>query len=244
MTRNSIVHHAAVLGILVLASTGAALAEVSIRADRDGAYLGTNLIVGSPTSTDSIWSPRRIRAKSAQVAQVLNPEGARLGDLWPAVGEPSASPRFPWVVWSRFRDGDHDLVWSRWNGQAWDPTRWVVDFAMSGSDLDPALRFDESGRPWLVWWRETADGAEVLLSFFLGHGWMTPFNVTPLDQEGRYPAIVETFPGGLVIEYETPEGTVQQTVSISDPGTITDDINPQTCIALKGEPVEVGDSRP
>ena len=58
-------------------------------------------------------------------------------------------------------------------------TAWVypVD-SIAGDDLDPSLAVDESGRPYLAWWRNNSGQGRVYMSIFLATQWMIAYPVT------------------------------------------------------------------
>lgn len=233
-----------ITGVCLIASGAAldALAEVSVRNGRDGNYVGTRVIAPELQSTRSLWS---VRGK-AQPGLTLNPMGDRNGDLWPTIAESTLAPHYPWVVWSRFNGTDYDLAWSRWTGSAWSSIQTVepqTENKLPRHDLDPAVAFDAQGRPYLVWWRDDPQGGTVLLSVFVGDTWRHAFAVSAAGVDGRYPTISVVAPGLLDVHYQTPAGTVRQFVAFQDPVTITDDINPQVELSLKGQPVFIRDAR-
>jgi len=56
--------------------------------------------------------------------------------------------------------------------------------------------------------------------------WMQAFQVSESHVDSRYPSIVIDDDQVLRVRYDTPEGTMEQSLQLLDPGTITDDINP------------------
>lgn len=209
--------------VLLLAADGAVRAEIVARTDRQGNYVGVEIITSDNRGTPVVWGA------SGRVSRedfVLNPDGDVNADLWPVIAEPPFGARHPWVVWSRFNGQDYDLVWSRWNGQGWQPVQPLVLDPTPGHDLDPSLTFDGNGRPQLTWSREHDGISEVQYSTFRNRRWSTPVVVSERGVDSRYPVIVGFGPGSVDIEYTTPDEVVVKRVLFSVPGTITDDINP------------------
>jgi hypothetical protein len=223
-----------VVGLLALLLGLEALAEVRVVTSRRGDYRDTRVLTGG--RTDGVWAPVTRRGTTT----MLNPNGDRLGDLWPDIEENRFYPHHPWVVWSRLSQHEYELAYSRWTDSGWDPVRWVVDPGQTvGHNLDADLMFDPASRPFVVWWREAADGTgSVHLSMFLQTEWMAPFPVSAPGTDSRYPSLEIRSGGELVVRYDTPSGTVEQTVWFEQPDTITDDINPLD-VMLPGSLVEV-----
>jgi len=211
--------------LLILGACAPVFAEISVRTDRDGEYLSTQVFyAGAYGSEKKVWSPRGIGIRKAEV---LNPQGDSNGDLWPEIRENSVKPYYPLVVWSRFSGADFDLVWSAWTGKAWSEIEWIFGRAEAGDDLDPALVFDSGGRPYLVWWRDEAEGGRVYASTLVAGRWTAPFLISDPGLDCRYPFLRVDASDQLTVSYETKDGTVLQSISFEFPDTITDDINPQ-----------------
>jgi hypothetical protein len=199
----------------------ASLAEVRVVTDRDGDYRTTRVLQNG--RQESVWSLMRRGASG----RALNPLGDRNGDLFPTIRENRVAPYHPWVVWSRLNGAQYDLAWSRWTGVEWQPTRWIDPAnASPGDDLDADLDFNETGRPFVAWWRDEDGTGRVFLSVFLSTTWMKPFAVSAPDVDGRFPSLEVLAPQEVVVRYDTPQGLVEQTVVLELPDTITDDINP------------------
>lgn len=210
----------ALLSLIV--SARAAVAEVRAVTGRDGTYQMTQVVLDGRSG--GVWSaPTR-----GERVGVLNEGGDRNGDLYPRIQESSLAPHHPWVVWSRFNthDGEYDLAWSRWTAVGWEPIRWLEPQPSGGDNLDVDMGFDALGRPYVVWWREQDGHGRVYLSVFLVTSWMAPFPVSPGSVDSRNPSLDVRAPGVMVVRYETPVGTVEETVLFTAPVTITDDINP------------------
>ena len=230
------------LGTLIFLGFAAnASAEVSVRTDRRGGYLATQVIYSSRFAPNRVWG---VQGRGGRHAHALNPYGDANGDLWPTIAESPRAPYLPWVVWSRFSGADYDLAWSRWTSAGWSPVMQMFDDGAAGDDLDADLAFDAEGRPVAAWWRDEPGGGRVYISVFLNRGWSTPYPVSEAGRDSRLPSVTVQAGNAWTIEYETPEGTVSQLIVLDLPGTITDDINPQNYIHLKGAPFFVGQSRP
>jgi len=198
-----------------------ARAEVRAVTDRDGNYVMTRVLLDQ--RLNHVWSPLSRGSSNS----TLNPEGDQLGDLYPTIGEAPLAPYYPWVVWSRIRDGRYDLAWSRWTEGGWEPIRWVEPgHDRPGHNLDVDLAFDADGRPYIVWWREHRGVGSVYLSMFLSSTWMAAYGVSDDGLDSRYPQLEVASDGVVVVRYTTPAGIVEQEITFDLPVTITDDINP------------------
>jgi hypothetical protein len=203
-------------------------AEVAAQLDPEGRYLFTRVTRIGQDQAD-VWSVRPgMRLALRGVA--LNPMGDRIGDADPFVAESPVAPHHAWVVWGRYKgqSGDYDLVWSRWLGRRWTVPRTVrIEPDPHGDDLDPQVRMNESGRPFLVWWRNTDGRGQVFFSVFVLGRWTDPLPVSPDAVHATHPSIQAISDDEVVIRYETREGPQTQSVAFSVPVSITDDINPQ-----------------
>ena len=208
---------------LLLAAVGELRAEVSVRTDRAGNYIATQIVTTNLRGDAVIWG---MRGRMPSRHHVLNPKGDLHGDLWPVIVESTLAPRLPWIVWSRFNGTDFDLAWSRWTAQGWRPVDAVLAEPSPGDDLDPDIAFDGDGQAYLAWSREAEGVFEVQLSVWGKRIWMSPVRVSEPGVDSRYPVIVGFGNGSVDVEFTTPTGTVVQRVLFSTPGTITDDINP------------------
>ncbi len=212
-------------------------AEVSAGTDRSGKYVTTRLTLSENDPTGEIWTAIEPERGTVRVS-ALNPHGDEYGDQWPTIVENVVAPHHPWVIWSRFNGQNYDLAWSRWSTRGWDPVRWVEQNATAGDDLDADLVFNQVGRPYVVWSRESEDGrGQVFLSLFLESRWMDAFPISDPGIDARYPTIEVLGPRRMQVEFETPFGSMTQMVYFNRPVTITDDINPQMSLSLNGEPV-------
>jgi len=227
----------ATFSLLLLLPVLEARAEVSARTDRQGSYVMTHVLPSGPSSNAQIWASRRGRG-AARSFVALNPDGDIHGDLWPTVAESPRAPYHPWVMWSR-PDGDNQrLAWSRWIQGTWSPIQWVDLKQQPVDQLDPGIAFNDDGRPLAVWWSLDESGrGRIWISVFLVTRWMEPFAVSDPLVDARLPEINVTPQGYIDVDFDTPDGRVSQMVMFSEPVTITDDINPQGRIWLKGLPV-------
>lgn len=202
-------------------------AEVRAITDRNGNYEMTRVLtlhVENHRTVEhrmpGVWSP----IGRSTGPQTLNPNGDRLGDLWPTIAEPRVGPRFPWVFWSRLNGAQYDLVWSRWSRPGWGPTAWLGE-GLRGDDLDPDVVFDTAGRPYVAWWTDDNGHGTVYVSIFLGSRWMPPLRVSEEKVDASYPRL-RIEPDGLSIVYRTPTGRVEHKMQLNHPASITDDIDP------------------
>jgi hypothetical protein len=221
---------------LIVIGTTVALAEVSVRLDRQGNYAATQVLTKSARGEPVVWG---MHGRAYRRAHALNPRGDLLGDLWPVITEPEIAPHHPWVVWSRFNGDDFDLVWSRWADGGWRPIRPVAVAPTVGDDLDPDMTFNTEGRPYLVWSREENGVSRVYFSTFLVLQWMPGFQISEEGVDSRYPAIVDRFGDAIQVEFDTPQGKARKWVVFNRPVTITDDINPLSYVRVKGHPSHV-----
>jgi len=208
-------------------------AEVAVRTDRTGQYVGTEMITTGLRGEPVVWG---LRGRLARRIDVLNAKGDLIGDLWPVITESSLAPNYPWVVWSRFNGSDYDLAWSRWNPGGWQPVEPVLAGPQVGNDLDPDLAFDPEGHAFLTWSRQVDETAQIQVSVWMKHAWSTPIVVSEPDVDSRYPAILAAGNGAVDIEFATPDGLVVQRVVFSGADTITDDINPVPLLHIVGSP--------
>ncbi|HXV77183.1 MAG TPA: hypothetical protein VD788_12770 [Candidatus Polarisedimenticolaceae bacterium] len=214
---------AGVTGVL-LASAADVRAEVSVRTDRYGRYVTTQIHVThtETRSDDGLWAYRGLAERGTQV---LNPDGDRNGDLWPVIVESNLAPFHPWAVWSRFDGSGYQIAWSVWTGSAWTEIKSLHQHT-PGDDLDPDIAFDPAGNPSVVWSREEGGVSHVYWSRFVKKGFTPPMAISETHEDGRYPQILSNDGRSMVVEYTGASGTVQRTVAFAVPGTITDDINP------------------
>jgi hypothetical protein len=216
--------------LLLLTLCFDAQAEVSVRTDRGGNYLKTQIIPVGPHAENRAWG---LRGRGFRCARALNPYGDINGDLWPTVAEAPTAPHYPYVVWSRFNGSNYDMAWSRWTGQGWAPIEFIARKPMPGDDLDANIVFNRDGRPYVVWWADMEEGAgRVYFSLLLADRWLSPVLISDPAVDSRRPTLELTSGRELAVTYETPEGVVTQYVTFSSPNTITDDINPQTTIIV------------
>lgn len=224
------------LCLLALVVSVQANAELRVITDRDGVYKTTRVLLDDRDA--GVWNP--VRRGGGRTA--LNLKGNQNGDAFPTIGESTIAPYHPWAVWSRLNRSQYDLAWSRWNGDRWEPIRWIERvYSPQGDDLDADLGFDEVGRPYIAWWRDEGGVGRVYLSTCLGTMWMEAYPVSGLGVDSRYPSIEVREGGTLIVRYDTPEGMVEQTVIFDLPETITEDINPLDFVINDGHAVLIQD---
>ena len=210
-------------------------AEVRVRTRPGGEYVETLVIPGGPPWRQGVWSTRA-RMSLRRGSAVLNPHGDRMGDLMPSIGEQRRAPHHPLVVWSRFNGTDYDLVYASWR-YAWSPISPVTSASLGGDDLDPSVAFSRVGFPVIAWWnRDLEDGhGTVYYSIFGGTGWQAPVKISDDSVGGRNP-VIEVGNGTFLIHYTPDDGSglISYPLSMTDPTTITDDIDPQGTLPTGG----------
>ena len=222
--------------LLILSACAPAFAEVSVRTDRNGDYIATQVFyAGVDDALKKVWSPR---GRGIRKVEVLNEFGDANGDLWPEIRESSIAPHYPLVVWSRFSGTEFDLAWSTWTGENWRTVEWVFGENEAGDDLDPDLVFDSQGQAYLVWWRDEDGDGRVYLSTLLLSRWTRPLLVSDVAVNSRYPSIEVDEKDLLTVSYETSDGTVVKAVAFTYPDTITDDAHPQISINVEVRQVD------
>jgi hypothetical protein len=215
--------------LLVISFCLEARAEVSARTDRRGNYVTTQVVPVGAIGERDVWS---VRGRGYRLNKALNPTGDANGDLWPTIAESPSDPHHPLVIWSRFNGVNYDLAWSRWSDGAWRQVEWLNDEMTPGDDLDADVVFDSGGMPYVAWWNEGESQARVYLSLRIAEYWLPALLLSDPEVDSRHPTIEVEDVGLVKVLYETPEGTVTQFVALGSPDTITDDINPQSCIHI------------
>ena len=225
MLRRSIV---AILCVLFAGALGESRAEVRIKMAPNGQYMATEIFMSLTANGLLVWSPRK--GGPPVRGDVLNPLGDVFGDRWPNIADNSVAPHHPWVVWSRLDGADYDLVWSEWEPGGWKTEEWLTEDPtdMGDDDLDADIAFDPYGDPYLIWWREEGGIGAILFSLKLDDGWTYPYKVSDDGIDCRFPRLVEFLPGGggIVVEYDTPQGSTTQLIMVTRPTSITEDIDP------------------
>lgn len=216
---------AAAAAILAGAACFAPAARAEVAADTDGfgRYIRTVVVSRATVRQTKIWGVVR---RGTWSRHVLNPGGDRMGDQYPAVAENPVDRRRPWVVWSRFRDGEYGLVWSMWRPGGWAPIRSMPGTGELGDDLAPSLAFDAAGRPYLAWWRNEDGEGRVYVSIYLRTRWSEPIAVSELGVDSRTPRVSVLDRGSIQVDFSIAGGTETRYVSFGDTTTITDDLNP------------------
>jgi hypothetical protein len=214
----------AVFVVAFLATDPGIQAEVSAEVGDDGGYRRTILLANSSEKNLKIWAVTREKPR----LEPLNPQGDDLGDLWPIIEEDPLNGNHPWVVWSRSAGDQYDLGWSRWTDAGWAAVQWVERYPSLENDLDPHLALDlnDGARPYVVWWREGADGGTVYLSVFLSTRWMAPYRVSDGGVDSRYPTVSISEEGSIEVTFTTDEGEVTRHIVFHKPDTIHDDLDP------------------
>jgi len=199
-----------------------ARAEVSAEVDAFGRYVRTVIEASASVRNPRIWTVSHLR--TGRVA--LNSRGDHAGDLYPAVAEDATHQRWPFVVWSHFNGLDYDLVWSRWEGRGWSPTRAVVPGTGRADAVDPAVAVSADGHPCAVWLSRGAGAATVQMSIFLVSAWSAPLVISDPGDDAMSPSIAWLSDGRVQIDYDTIGAHVTKTIAFLEPLTIGDDTNP------------------
>ena len=223
-----------------LAAFTTVFAEVVARTDRNGDYVSTQVFAKLDPLGTKIWAPRGRSARALRYAVALNPDGDRNGDLAPAIGESDAGLSESWVIWSRFNGGGYDLAFSRWDRGDWSAIDWVSELATEVDELDPRIDISAFGTPYIAWWSEVEGVGSVYVSRYLESRWLSPFTISLEGVDSRHPEMAMGYNGVLYVQYQTEEGSVVQTIRITEPDTITDDINPVGLFELYGRPGPTG----
>ncbi len=185
--------------VLLAWGTGEIGAEVSAQQHETGAYVMVlGVIEGPDPIPQIIWEPIREGGEFI----VLNPEGADRGD-----GRPDFDfyGSFPVAVWSYSTGADHDIAFTRWNGETWDPLEFLTTDL--SDDLDPRVYVDSGGTIHVVWWVPGTPGSIHHVSGTPGN-WGTPVS---LAAAGQRPSVGD-FGGNLAIAYERPTAEAQEII--------------------------------
>jgi hypothetical protein len=222
-TRRSLIAIASLL-LLLPAAAPAARAEVAVETDAFGNYVRTSVYTQAALRQNKIW---KIVRRNMPNVHPLNPTGDRQGDLYPFVAENLRNGRHPIVAWSRFNGIDYDIAWSKWTGTGWSEIGWVTTGIDAGDDYQPHLAFDNTGRPYIAWWRDHAGVGSVYVSFFLVSRWSPPILVSDEGHDSRAPRVFRNSgSSSMRVEYRTAAGFVSRLITLNSPTTITDDISP------------------
>ena len=192
--------------LFLLAAHGAAFAEVSVQRNPDGS-LNRVVYLTRGGRAAVVWGQVR---PFLSPGDILNPLGDNLGDLPPVIAR-HPNTGLPWVVWSRDVANLKQVVFSTWTTEAgWTTPAPIVPAAAMPfpSELDPAIAFDATGTPLLVWWR-AASPAEIQFSTRAGDVWTPPMRISAPGVDSRFPSL--TVEGTqVVVRWITPAGPVSQ----------------------------------
>jgi hypothetical protein len=136
------------LAILV-AATGASRAEVSAEPTAtEVRVVVLGIIEGPDPIPQGIWEPVR----DVDPVLFLNPEGDGRGDGRPSVAMDPVT-KWPHVVWAYNNGVDHDIAYSRWDGDGWLETKFLTSSA--ADEIDPRIHVDGDAT-YVVWWEKDA----------------------------------------------------------------------------------------
>jgi hypothetical protein len=199
-------------------------AEVSVEIDEArGEYLGYHVQANKSEKNPRVWSFQR---KSKKGIYPLNTDGDLLGDGFPLIRENLTGDGLPWVVWDRDQSGRRVLVWSRWTPQGWGSVQGLEERA-GGSQSDPDLVFNSSGRAYLAYVQPEAGLGVVRFTIFLKSAWALSIQVSSTGEDASRPSIVILEDATVEVTYLRADGSsTTRTVHFQDPGTITDDVYP------------------
>jgi hypothetical protein len=193
--------------LLLLGLPRLAGAEVSVLLDEDGGFKRLFYLTTAAGRHRVVWAQMR---PNLPAEVILNPLGDVLGDRAPVIRYHPLTGH-PWVVWSMNRAGHLVIGAAFWDGKAWTAPAPVVTTPdpYYYDQVDPALAFDDAGRPFLVWARNE-QVPQIYFSTLVRGVWTPPLRVSDEGIASRAPSI--TLSGTTaIITYETDAGTVTKT---------------------------------
>lgn len=183
------------LALAVLAATtGAFRAEVS--ADPTATevrVLVLGIIEGPDPIPQGIWEPVR----DVDPVLFLNPDGAERKDGRPDIATDPVTG-WPHVVWAYNNGIDHDIAYSRWDGDGWLETEFLTSHV--ADEIDPRIHVDFEGIH-VVWWEADAQTVRYVKRSRLSD-WGVPERVN--DRPGLRPSVATW--GGTVLVVAEAEG--------------------------------------
>jgi hypothetical protein len=195
------------LAVVLLLLPSLTPAEVSVRLDGKGAFHRLFYLTRGEGPNRVIWGQVR---PGVSLRLMLNPLGDNLGDLAPTL-RLSPATGLPWAVWSMNVAGQKRVGFSSWTAAGWLAPTPIV--AKPGpyfyNELGPDLAFDQSGRPFVVWWRPESVG-RVYLSTLVGGAWTPAVLLSDEAIDSRQPSIA--IDGSVAtITYQTSSGAQTKT---------------------------------
>jgi hypothetical protein len=147
----------------------------------------------------------------------LNTSGALRGDGSPSVAV-NPLTGLPWAVWAFNEDGDYEIALSLFDGRYWSAPILLGGASNGADDLGPQLLFTPQGRPLIVWWQMSADGARQTVQFSsrVQGRWMAPVRLTSARAQSRRPAILVKGEE-LILAYEGEKGIEMRAFSLNEP---------------------------
>jgi len=167
--------HTTVLLILLLLAP-AVRAEVSVQPN------GSDLFIKGHQG--KVWVPVR---HGVPAHFMLNPDGDSRGDIF---GDWALNPYtgYPEVAWSRNEGGNYDVVFSWWDGLAWQGP--VQISSSPANDLGPRLYHDGNGARYVLWtaWREKGSDAYLARANVAETDFGDPVKMQPEHYSGLLPS--------------------------------------------------------
>ena len=184
---------AAVILLAAVAGAGWARAEVVAVLTNDGEFVRTEINLSRRGRVTSVWetaSRRRVRGDRFERV-TLNPNGGERGDGVPSIAIHPLT-QLPWAVWSFNENGDAELAVSLFDGRNWSSPILLGAEGNGQSDVQPKLLFTPTGKPIIVWWRQSADGLSqsVWLTARSNGAWTVPMRLSNTRVRASRPTLL------------------------------------------------------
>lgn len=181
--------------VLLAATAGALRAEVSADPTAtEVCVLVLGIIEGPDPIPQGIWEPVR----DVDPVLFLNPDGAGRRDGRPDIAMDPVTG-WPHVVWAYNNGFDHDIAYSRWDGDGWLATEFLTSTA--ADDVDPRIHVDGDAI-YVVWWEENAQSVWLVKRLRLS-SWEVPERVN--EEPGMRPSVA-TWGGTVLVVAEAESG--------------------------------------
>jgi len=195
MQRNRIRLMVSLVMVVLAATTGALRAEVSAAPNAtEVCVVVLGIIEGPDPIPQGIWEPIR----DVDPALFLNPEGAGREDGRPDIAMDPVT-RWPHVVWAYNNGTDHDIAYSRWDGDGWLQTEFLTSNA--ADEIDPRIHVDGDA-VYVVWWEKDAQSVWFVKRPRLG-AWEVPEQVS--ERREMRPSVA-TWGGTVLVVAESEDG--------------------------------------